>query len=110
MSDINLFSMENNAEIHPVALEFARRMTVELKANEHKGDWSDWRDVKEMLYELEWHKAKLMEALHYNKKEQVKEHLADCANILMFIGNAGHLYEDAKAEAIDKGWIKPEGE
>lgn len=87
--------------IHPMALALAKDMTFELKANEHKGDWSDWRDVTAMLSELEWHKAKLMHALRDNDKDRVREYIADCANILMFIGNAGYLYEDAK-EACKK--------
>lgn len=106
------FEKYERGELHPVTVEFSSIMTAELIANEHKGDWSEWRDVKEMLYELEWHKAKLWHAVMRNDVSDVMEHIADCANILMFLGNAFGIYEKAKQEAIDKGWfnISPNGE
>lgn len=79
--------------INPKVQRFAADMTRELKANEHKGNWEEWGTVEEMICELEYHKAKLLIALREGDKSRVREHLADCGNILMFIGNAGGLYE-----------------
>lgn len=81
--------------LNPKVLAFAKQMQVELDANSHKGDWNEWRDVQEILNEFEYHKAKLLMALR--KKEphhECKELIADCANILMFLGNAGYLYDE----------------
>lgn len=75
-------------------IKFAEQMQAELDANAHKGDWNEWRNVEEILNEFEYHKAKLIIALR--KKEphaECKELIADCANILMFLGNAGNLYD-----------------
>lgn len=71
---------------------FAETMKTELKANEHKGDWRDWDDVDKMFDELEYHKDKLNFACVESNKESIKEHLADCANFLLMIGNAYKLY------------------
>jgi len=80
-------------EKHPLVLKFANQMQIELNNNLHKGDWSEWRDVKEILYELDYHKAKLIIALKDNNKTLVRELLADCGNFLMFLGNAGYVYD-----------------
>jgi hypothetical protein len=80
-------------ELHPKVLAFAEQMQTELNNNAHKGDWDEFRDVKEIIHEFEYHKAKLILAL--GKKEphqECKELIADCANILMFLGNSGNLY------------------
>lgn len=74
-------------------IRFAEQMQTELYANSHKGNWEEWSNIEEMIAELEWHKAKLLFALKENDKEKCKEYIADCANILLFIGNAGGLYE-----------------
>lgn len=71
---------------------FAQQMEKELATNSHKGDWRTWKDLPEMLWELEYHKAKLLKAINDNDKDMVREYIADCANILMFMGNAGHVY------------------
>jgi transcriptional regulator with XRE-family HTH domain len=73
---------------------FAENMKIELNANKHKGDWKEWNNIEEMISELEWHKAKLLFALRENNKNSVREYLADCGNILMFIGNAGHIFDN----------------
>lgn len=77
----------------PQVEEFAKQMEIELHANEHKGDWREWKNVPEMICELDYHKGKLLSAIKEDNKALVKEYLADCANILMFIGNAGNLYK-----------------
>ena len=78
---------------HPLVLKFANQMQSELNDNLHKGDWSEWRDVKEILYEMDYHKAKLIIALKDNNKTLIRELLADCGNFLMFLGNAGYVYD-----------------
>lgn len=101
------FDKYARGELHPVSVEFARIMTAELVANGHKGDWSEWKDSKAILMELEWHKAKLWHAVMKNDVSDIMEHIADCANILMFLGNAYGIYEKAKQEAVEKGWFNP---
>lgn len=83
-----------NKTLHTKVERFAADMTRELEANAHKGLWEEWDDVNEMIAELEWHKAKLLMAMREGDKDKVREHLADCGNILMFIGNAGNLYDE----------------
>jgi len=81
-------------ELHPKVLAFAQQMQTELNNNSHKGDWNEFRDVKEILHEIEYHKSKLIIAL--GKKaphKDVKELIADTANFLMMLGNAGELYD-----------------
>ncbi len=73
---------------------FAEQMKVELKANEHKGDWCDFQEVEEIKNELEYHLRKLNTAIHMNSANSIKEHLADCGNFLMMIGNSFDLYND----------------
>lgn len=67
-------------------------MKDELKNNEHKGDWRSWNDVPKMLQELDYHEYKLSLAIQTGNRELIKEHLADCANFLLMIGNAFDLY------------------
>lgn len=86
--------------LDPQVIEFAKQMQNELFANvrKHGNGWRNWRDVDAMLNELEYHKAKLIIALNPKKGKAdyalVKELIADCANFLLFIGNAGNLYLD----------------
>ena len=79
--------------------DFAEQMQKELDDNSHKEDWRGWNDLNAMLWELEYHKGKLLIAIKDDEKKLVKEYIADCANILMFIGNAGELYRGC--EEID---------
>jgi len=72
--------------------DFAEQMQKELDTNSHKEDWRNWNNLGEMLWDLEYHKGKLLIAIKDNDKKLVKEYIADCANILMFMGNAGGLY------------------
>lgn len=82
-------------ELHPKVLAFAKQMQTELDNNQHKGDWNKWRNVQEILNEFEYHKSKLLIALRKKEPhEECKELIADCANILMFLGNTGELYSD----------------
>jgi hypothetical protein len=72
---------------------FAKSMKIELKANEYKGDWRSWNDVHKMLQELDYHEDKLSLAIQKRDKQVIKEHLADCANFLLMIGNSFSLYD-----------------
>lgn len=71
---------------------FARTMKEELINNHHKGDWREWKEVNSMRYELDYHLTKLDSAIQQDNKELIKEHLADCANFLLMIGNSYNLY------------------
>lgn len=75
-----------------VAEAFKQQMLKENKDNSDKGNILEWNNVDEMLVDLEYHKAKLYFAMKSNSVEGVKEYLADCANILLAIGNAWKLY------------------
>jgi hypothetical protein len=71
---------------------FAEEMQKELKANESKGNWEEFININEILIEFEYHKAKLIIELRKGDKTKCKEYIADCANILLMLGNAGQLY------------------
>lgn len=75
-----------------VAEAFMKQMLKENKDNIVKGNILEWDNVDEMLIDLEYHKAKLYFALKSKNPEGVKEYLADCANILLAIGNSWELY------------------
>jgi len=85
--------------------DFAEQMQKELDDNSHKEDWRKWNDLNEMLWELEYHKGKLLIAIKDNDKKLVKEYIADCANILMFIGNAGELYRTDEDPYTDQSFF-----
>lgn len=81
--------------------DFAKSMKDELIANEHKGDWRQWKDVVEIGDELQYHLEKLDDSvIKYEQsnrtdlgfKHCIKEHAADCANLLLMLGNAYELY------------------
>lgn len=75
-----------------VAESFKQSMIKENNDNAHKGNILDWYNIDEMLSELEWHKAKLLFALKDKDSARIKEHLADCGNFLVAIGNACEVY------------------
>ncbi len=83
-------------------LLFANNMLKEIKANSHKGNWEDWNDVNEMLKELQYHFEKLKKAIESDTLHLIKEYLADCGNILMFIGNQYNLYHNNFSEEKSK--------
>lgn len=80
--------------------DFAQSMKDELKANERKGDWRYFKDKKDIHKELQYHYDKLRAAeswtqYHFSEdraKLAIKEHIADCANFLLMLGNAYELY------------------
>lgn len=85
--------------------EFAQTMKDELANNQHKGDWREWKDIEKMHQELQYHLEKLKISEDWTKynfsedvaKEKIKEHLADCGNFLLMIGNAYGIYNDPVA-------------
>ena len=79
---------------------FAKQMQIELEHNNHKGSVLEWNDYIEMIADLEYHKSKMMLAIRSKNKMASKEYIADCANILMAIGNLLRLYDE---ETIDNG-------
>jgi hypothetical protein len=91
-------------------LLFADNMFEEIKSNLHKGDWADWKNVSEMLEEHQYHFEKLKNSIESNTLHLIKEHLADCGNILMFIGNQYNLYcnslsKEEQADILEVGQI-----
>lgn len=75
--------------------EFASWMDRELRANLHKGDWLEFKDLDMIFKELERHKIKLNKALKDNDIERIREYLADCANNLVFIANATKCFKNS---------------
>lgn len=70
-------------------LKFVQLMEKELKANSHKGDWKTFIDQDKIIQELYYHLDKLEKVRLTNKDFQLmKEYIADCANILMFLNNS----------------------
>ena len=78
--------------------KFSDDMQRELDNNSHKGDWEVWKDIHAIDREYEYHFKKLKTVLQeseddINFESMLREHIADCANILMFLGNAYNLYD-----------------
>jgi hypothetical protein len=91
------------AQVRP---EFVAQMEAELKANDSKGDWAQWKPSSfEALSELRHHLLKLEVALQRREGEAVEEYSADCANILMKIHECGSMSQLRKAE---KSWTRVE--
>ena len=79
-------------ELIPQLKDFVQQMQKELDDNKHKGDWREFSNLDELLWEFEYHKGKLLSAIKDDDKPLIKEYIADCANVLMFMGNVGKLY------------------
>lgn len=87
--------------LHPKVLNFAREMQKQISINTELGKttWEEWGNIKEILVDFEYHKAKAIMALKEDNIRALQEYLADCGNILMFLGNACGMYtsfEDSK--------------
>lgn len=74
---------------------FVSKMRQELENNSHKGNFITFTDINKILFELEYHKAKLYMSLsdwindgNDNAKAECLEYLADIANISMMLHNA----------------------
>ena len=72
--------------------EFAKSMEAELLANSNKGDWRKFKDPQGIYGELAYHEKKLHDAVANNDLPLIKEHIADCANFLLMLGNSFNLY------------------
>lgn len=83
-----------NKHTSRVINRFTDQMIREMQNNSHKGSILEWNNFDNMICELEYHKAKMMLAIRSNDKPAIKEYIADCANILMAIGNLGGLYDE----------------
>ena len=90
----NEFELSDNIDLNPKVLNFAKEMQKQLNINTKLGKepWEQWADFKGMLVELEYHKAKMVFALKEDNMGALREYLADCGNILMFVGNACGMY------------------
>lgn len=74
-------------------LKFAEQMFIELKNNEHKGDWITFTDENNIVNELDYHLKKLhYERIGNREEPKIKEYIADCANILLMLGNSLGYY------------------
>ena len=80
--------------MHEQIEKFALQMQIELDNNEHKGTIFDWKGITDKIADLEYHKAKMLLAIRTGQKNSIKEYIADCANILLSIGNELNLYID----------------
>jgi hypothetical protein len=86
-------------EYRLITHEFAALMEWQLMANEHKGQWREWRPdglegVEQLMKELTHHQQKLSTAMKgvvtstysdeiSQEKARVREYAADMANFLM---------------------------
>lgn len=82
--------------MHPKILNFSKEMQKQININTKLGKttWEEWGNIKEILVDLEYHKAKLMIALKEDNIGALREYIADCGNILMFLGNACGMYHE----------------
>lgn len=72
--------------------KFAESMQIELEANSHKGNWEEFIEKGDIMSEYVYHFSKLEYSMALGKKEEIKEHIADCANLLLMLGNSYELY------------------
>lgn len=79
-------------EINNDILMFASDMNQELENNKHKGDYKNFTNKKDILSELDYHINKLKAAIENDVDFEIKEYIADCGNILMFLGNSYNFY------------------
>lgn len=73
-------------ELEFVRTDFIRRMEFEIHANREsgKGDWNSWQPDKLLLVsEMNWHLAKLIQAIKDGDAKKVSEYSADIANYTM---------------------------
>lgn len=73
--------------------KFAEQMQIELDENSYKGNWENFKDPNEIDIELDYHLTKLRNSVKQKDKERIKEYIADCANLLLMLGNSYELYE-----------------
>ena len=83
-ADASLNDLYTDGFVRP---DFVQLMKRELLANQSKGkkgDWREWQpDKLFMVSEINWHLAKLVQALHQDDAKKVSEYSADVANYMM---------------------------
>lgn len=73
---------------------FAEQMQIEIDNNSHKtGGIQNWKGLQHKIADFEYHKAKMIIAMRCQDPDAIKEYIADCANILMSIGDEYGLYD-----------------
>lgn len=77
--------------MHNKIEKFAVSMQKEIDDNSHKGDWETFTNKENIMSEFYHHLNKLEMSLD-DDPELIKEYIADCANILMMLGNSYKLY------------------
>lgn len=100
---------------NPKLIEFMYAMSRELKLNEGKGNWEDFKNPMLIFSELLYHQAKLVKEIQkmdliialqkgneagdqleslIAQGNKIKEHIADCANFFLMLGNTYDLYNE----------------
>lgn len=81
---------------------FANQMQRQLDSNPNKENvWkTNVLTLESYLVDLEYHKAKMMLAIKEKNMGALKEYLADCGNILMFIGHKFDLFSEEDNKPI----------
>lgn len=73
---------------------FSHEIKRQIELNSDKGNLLEWNDIGHILYELDYHKAKLLIAIKQNNPYAIKEYIADCASILLALGNCYGIYNE----------------
>jgi len=79
--------------VHSKIVEFAKVMQHEINENERKGNWEEFQHRDSILSELYHHLNKLEKTYFGDQNpDEMKEYIADCANILLMLGNSYNFY------------------
>lgn len=81
--------------------KFQNDMLIEIENNKYKENILDFKDINNIILELEYHKVKLFIAIRENHKNAIKEYIADLANILLALGNSFNIYNENYFESIE---------
>ena len=90
-------------KLHPKVLRFANEMQNQLDINSHephKSNWEEFKNILDIVFEIEYHKSKLFLAIKENDLVAIKEYVADTANCLMFLGNVYSLYDNDDLNSV----------
>lgn len=91
---MNKFTTDSKYDLDKEVYNFAMNMQKQLDINTElkNQNWHNYTDIKNILIDIEYHKAKLLMALKEDNPGAIAEYIADCANILMFLGAAIGMY------------------
>lgn len=94
MKSINMLNgEEKEINIHPKIVEFSKIMQHEINENERKGNWEEFQNRDSIFSELYHHLNKLEKTYFTDENpDEMKEYIADCANILLMLGNSYNFY------------------